>query len=150
LSASQALASTSADGGATWTPPVVAGRASLQDISCLDEHFCVGTEATSGTNTWGEGRLTVTDDGGKTWSTPSSGSGNAVSCTRDFCLAVGASYSQASNGYPATASISTDGGHHWTPLSPGSLGFSSVACNSLNDCVVVGSIDTPVIMTYSH
>lgn len=147
---SQALSSTSLDGGETWSVPVasVAGPW-LQDISCIDPQTCVGVGGTNGTNTWGQGRLAVTDDGGDTWSTETSASAEAVSCTATMCLAVGATFEEATDRYPATAFISTDDGRDWRPVSPPpTQGLSSVACGTSDDCVAVGSLVTPVIVTY--
>jgi hypothetical protein len=151
---SQALASTSEDAGRTWGRPVVTGAAGdpwLQDISCVDTRTCVGVHGTNGTDTWGQGDLTITRDGGRTWSTLPSVRGEDVSCTSALCFAVGAMYDQAANVYSSTAFRSTDGGRTWAPVStPRSQGFSSVACTTRNDCVVVGNDKTPAIMTYGH
>jgi photosystem II stability/assembly factor-like uncharacterized protein len=149
-----ALASKSVDGGRTWSSPIPTAQAGtpwLQDISCVSTSVCVGVHGRGGTNTWGQGSLTLTRDGGRTWSTPPSVAGAAVSCTPAFCLAVGATYDQVANDYPATAFRSTNGGLTWNLVStPRSPGFSSVACTTRNECVAVGSFQTPVIMTYGH
>jgi photosystem II stability/assembly factor-like uncharacterized protein len=146
---SKALASTSHDGGVTWSAPVTSGDVLLASISCANAHYCVGVDGTDGTNTYGIGELNVTDNAGTTWTAPTGPSANSVSCTADMCLTVGATYTGGTN-YPATAYLTTNG-TNWVAVTPRGLqGLSSVACPTSTHCVAVGSLNSPVIVTYSR
>ena len=151
-SCSHALVATSDDAGASWGPAVDTGGTQwLRDISCLDAATCVGAANSNSTQPFVPGYLTVTHDGGQTWTTVDAVNGSAVSCTANVCLAVGATYDTATNSSTATAffySRDTDG---WTPITPpASQGFESLACVTDNRCILVGSNNPPVITTFSR
>src|SRR5205807_2086461 len=118
-SCSHALAATSDDAGAGWGPAIDTGGTQwLRDISCFDSVTCVGAANANSTQPFLPGYLTVTHDGGQTWTTADAVNGNAVSCTANLCLAVGATYDQANNTYPATAFLYSRDNDSWTPITP--------------------------------
>jgi hypothetical protein len=129
--------------GRRWTevsPPATAGQ--LNGISCIDGETCVvvGNGALNGAY------VTVTRDGGRTWSRGMVLKGAEelfeVACSSSTCVALGDAYAgaDASQQY-STISTSTDGGRNWSTRSVARREptLSGLACPTPDTCVIVGN-----------
>jgi hypothetical protein len=136
------FASTSVDGGASWTlgGALPTGTGLVQHLECATSSSCIA----SGTTVNGGPQLTVTNDGGRTWTVASIPSSPAVLGVLDascrilgaVCLAV----AQTTTAGATTLLESSDGGATFTAPTAaisqpaGPVGVSCVATT----CIVVG------------
>jgi len=112
----------SQDGGQTWTMKSISTNLSFNSVSCTgsgSNAICaaVGTGDTEGSSDNGLFLLTVSTDGGNTWSIksipnlPNKGFFNSVSCTGSGPTAICAAAAWADG--PPLLVVSTDGGNTW-------------------------------------
>ena len=118
----------------------------FDDIACASSSVCVAVGLQS---------IVTTEDGGDSWSQPSTVQGSVldgVACASvSTCIAVGNVFSSPS---PALIVQTTDGGATWNPVtnpSPQGSTLTSVACPSATSCTAVGYSGTgadvsPVVM----
>ena len=140
----------SADFGQTWQregnlPSLfLAGNG----ISCRAGGSCLVAGYVPISNGHGEGAVSVSGDGGQTWTLatvpPGLGVLQSAAClSTSTCLAAGTTTTTVSDVVPAKGELlrSSDGGHTWVPSS-GALPVDDVygiACPSARQCAVVGT-----------
>jgi photosystem II stability/assembly factor-like uncharacterized protein len=132
-----AVASTSGDGGKSWTAsPLPAGLPRLDSVACADTSHCVGV---------GQGAIATTANDGATWSlsaipiAETTLIGAACPSTSE-CVAVGIT-NNPGEPYEGAITRSTDGGNTWqaVTLPQGTLGIGDVVCPTTSDCIAVGA-----------
>jgi len=150
----------STDFGATWEregdfPP---GLQDAGNLSCVAGAACLVTGFTATTAGHGQGAISISTDGGVTWTAAvlPAGTGlvqGAVCATISSCLAVGTTSTTVSAVVPAQGALLTsdDGGHTWaaTTVSPPIDDIYGIDCPSRLVCAMVGTdwIGTPAVGT---
>ena len=140
----------SADFGQTWQQEgnlpslFLAGN----DLTCIVGGLCLVAGYVPTSNGHGQGAISVSADGGKTWSlaTVPLGLGvlqSAACLSASECLAAGTTSTTVSDVVPAKGELlrSTDGGHTWLPTTA-LLSVDDVygiACPSARQCAMVGT-----------
>ena len=119
------------------------------DLSCTEAGPClVAGYAPTGTGT-GEGAVSLSTDGGQTWSLASVPNGigvlhSATCATSTDCLAAGSTSTSVNNVAPAKGALlrSTDGGHTWVPMkdAPPVADVFDMECPSASVCAMVGTL----------
>jgi photosystem II stability/assembly factor-like uncharacterized protein len=140
----------SADFGQTWQQEgdlpslFLAGN----DLSCSAGGSCLVAGYVPTSNGHGEGAVSVSADGGQTWSlaTVPAGLGilqSTVCLNTSVCLAAGTTSTTVSDVVPAKGELlrSTDGGHTWVPSSAALPvdDIYGVACTTARQCSIVGT-----------
>ena len=131
------VASTSTDGGTTWTQGALAsGEPVLFAVDCPSTANCVAV---------GQGASARSTDGGATWTSSTLPTSNTtllgVDCPNaTLCVSVGVSPGNAGP-YEGQLLVSSNGGTTWTvPSLPAAFGaLGSIACPSATFCVSVGA-----------
>jgi len=140
----------SADFGRSWQqqgtlpPPFLAG----DGLSCTAGGSCLVAGYVPTSNGHGEGAISVSADGGQTWSMASVPTGlgilQSASClSPSVCLAAGTTSTTVSDVVPAKGELlrSSDGGHTWVPSpeAPPVDDVFAIACPSERQCAMVGT-----------
>ncbi len=150
----------SADFGQSWQlegnlPSLFLGG---NDLSCTAGGSCLVAGYVPTSNGHGEGAVSVSADGGQTWTlaTVPQGIGtlqSAACLSATLCLAAGTTSTTVSDIVPAKGELlrSADGGHTWVPWT-GLLPVDDVyalACPSTRQCAMVGTkwVGFPAIAT---
>ena len=150
----------SADFGQTWQQegdlpsPFLAGN----DLTCIAGGLCLVAGYVPTSNGHGQGAISVSADGGRTWSLAAVPLGlgvlqSATCLSASECLAAGTTSTTVSDVVPAKGEIlrSTDGGHTWVPTTalPSVDDVYGIACPSARQCAMVGTkwVGFPAIAT---
>jgi hypothetical protein len=142
--------SRSTDFGTTWqqTGSLPASFLGASDLSCIaDNDTCLVAGYVPAGAGHGGGALTVSIDGGQTWTSATVPAGvgllRSVTCaTSTSCLAAGTVSTTVSGVTPAKGQLlqSVDGGHTWTTASvPPVDDTHGLACPSAQRCAMVGT-----------
>lgn len=150
----------SSDFGQSWQQEGTLNASFIagNDLTCAAGGRCLVAGYTPTSNGHGQGAVSVSTDGGKTWSlaTVPSGLGvlQSVTCpTAAVCLAAGTTSTTVSDIVPAKGELldSSDGGHTWTPSTspPPVDDIYAVTCPSVRLCAMVGTkwVGSPAIGT---
>jgi photosystem II stability/assembly factor-like uncharacterized protein len=150
---SEDLLLTSADGGHSWRRAEQSSRLSPVALACPHASYCLSI-AQSGSPTSSSpapGDALVSRDGGATWTVVDRDVSNALAGLPLSIACSSPASCLATAGGTQDLSASTDGGHHWHPVtslpaSPGGIGSSFVtaaSCFKTGPCLVLEDLSAP-------